>query len=118
FVAASASFCSRTQRAREPDSGVSNPTTRYVCPFARTVSPSTTEIDTALVFDSGPRVSISICKNAATTRTANAATATVYFRRYRQAEEYRLLARILIMVISAAVSNPYALRLIWRLLQR
>jgi hypothetical protein len=89
LVAASASFRSRSQRAREPDSGVSNPTRRYVCPLARIVSPSITEIDMAL-FDTGARVSISVCKKAATIRTAKAASTTKYLMLLRPVSENRL----------------------------
>ena len=80
-----------------------------VCPLARTVSPSIAEIDAARG-ETGARVSISVCKNAATTRTAKAVTVTVYFQRYSQGDECRLLARNLITVICAAVSHPYTLK--------
>jgi len=103
LVAASASFRSRSQRAREPDSGVSNPTRRYVCPLARIVSPSITEIDMAL-FDTGARVSISVCKKAATIRTAKAASTTKYLMLLRPVSENRLF-RLKLMTFIRNVYN-------------
>src|SRR5262245_62465159 len=90
FVAASASFRSLSQREREPDSGVSNPTRRYVWPLARTVSPSTTVIDAAPIVI-GEGASIDSFNIDPANKTPNAAKMTEYLMsRYRDSPKIRV----------------------------